>query len=173
MCRPRHGRDCADAGRAKRIRGGVRVSASRAQTPAGSRPGRHRGGALFHAYPRHAPPPGRCIPQCHPCRELLETALTSRPSPGPPASISRSPNVRLSQTTHAVGGAGGARTRDPGIMSDPNVPLTRTYCTAIACRVQQGRVQGRFLAISGYTPTPIGTVVRYRFSLRLGSGTCL
>ncbi len=56
------------------------------------------------------------------------------------------------------GGAGGARTHDPGIMSDPNVLLTRTYCTAIARRVQQGRVQGRFLAISGYTPTPIGTV---------------
>ena len=39
-------------------------------------------------------------------------------------------------------------------MSDPNVPLTRTYCTATARRVQQGSVQGRFLG-NRYTPTPI------------------
>ena len=42
-------------------------------------------------------------------------------------------------------------------MSDPNVSLTRTYCTDIARRVLQGRVLCRVLGISGYTPTRIGT----------------
>ena len=50
-------------------------------------------------------------------------------------------------------------------MSDPDVSLTRTYCTAIARRVQQGRVQSRFLAISGYTPTPIGTGRQHSLSV--------
>ena len=68
----------------------------------------------------------------------------------------------------SAGGAGGARTRDPGIMSDPNVPLTRTYCTAIARRVQQGRTGCRFLAISGYTPTPIGTGSGHSSSIARG-----
>lgn len=76
--------------------------------------------------------------------------------------------LALTSTPTLSGGAGGARTRDPGIMSDPDVPLTRTYCTAIARRVQQGRVQGRVLAISGHTLTPIGTGSRHSSSIPLG-----
>ena len=51
-----------------------------------------------------------------------------------------------------AGGAGGARTHDPGIMRNPEVPLTRAYSTAVARRALLERIQCGLLVISAHTP---------------------
>jgi acetyl-CoA acyltransferase len=48
--------------------------------------------------------------------------------------------------------SGGARTHDPGIMRNPEVPLTRGYSTTVARRALLERIQRRLLAISAHTP---------------------
>ena len=85
---------------------------------------------------------GRRVPVSKPLAMVADSAAVS--------------GLQGSLTRPFASGAGGARTHDPGIMSESEPALTRTYCTLVARRALLERIQCGLVPISAHTPACMG-----------------